>query len=385
MLALAWRAHSPWKFALGTHEFVLARTATRDSRRVIMHIGAAFGWCFRRLPACVIWIDTWAGLLAGTRKKRRRDGAPRKMISYQERNLESCAASSTAECGDAFQPIADAPAKKWLPTDPLQGLRREGPRSANVAAVFVVLVGMLQPIATANAQQNSTATPLNGSPHQELGFGASVDAPLNLLVDKTTGHLTITNPSTGTTYDVNGYEVLSPLGTLSPGGWRVPEGWNKSGGASPMGILAGSFLGSILLPPGDQLGLGQAYDLGVFADDLTFRIHNSAGGLSIGTVEYVASAGVTGDYNGNGVVDAADYTVWRAYLDTPFQLANEGGGATPGTVTQEDYDTWKSNFGMVAGAGLGVGQSVPEPGAALLALFAAAPLLFARHRRLIQR
>jgi hypothetical protein len=77
-------------------------------------------------------------------------------------------------------------------------------------------------------------------------------------------------------------------------------------------------------------------------------------------------AGLSGDYNGNGVVDAADYTVWRDHLGQTFALANENPlAATPGIVDQEDYNFWKSRFGLSAGAGAissaGELAAVPEP------------------------
>ena len=53
-----------------------------------------------------------------------------------------------------------------------------------------------------------------------------------------------------------------------------------------------------------------------------------------------------GDYNVNGVVDGADYTVWRDRLGEQFTLPNEDPMVTPGQVTAEDYDAWKANFGM---------------------------------------
>ena len=53
--------------------------------------------------------------------------------------------------------------------------------------------------------------------------------------------------------------------------------------------------------------------------------------------------GISGDYNGNGVVDAADYTVWRDNLGKSVTLPND---TTPGTVVQADFDVWKNNFGL---------------------------------------
>ena len=53
---------------------------------------------------------------------------------------------------------------------------------------------------------------------------------------------------------------------------------------------------------------------------------------------------LAGDYNGDDVVDAADYTVWRNNLNSNEQLPND---MTPGSVTADDYDVWKKNFGEV--------------------------------------
>ena len=75
--------------------------------------------------------------------------------------------------------------------------------------------------------------------------------------------------------------------------------------------------------------------------------------------------GVAGDYNGNGTVDAADYVLWR----NGGPLQNEI--ATPGTVTQEDYDSWRARFGSTSGSGAGTSVNagqVPEPAAAVLML-----------------
>jgi hypothetical protein len=74
--------------------------------------------------------------------------------------------------------------------------------------------------------------------------------------------------------------------------------------------------------------------------------------------------GVDGDYNNNGVVDAADYALWR----NGGPLQNEI--ATVGNVTPEDYTEWMARFGNVSGSGAGLyGAAVPEPGTILLPLF----------------
>ena len=58
-----------------------------------------------------------------------------------------------------------------------------------------------------------------------------------------------------------------------------------------------------------------------------------------------------GDYNNNGRVDAADYTIWRNRLGQTFTMANEEPNTTVGMVTPEDYDVWKANFGLGSGDG----------------------------------
>ena len=94
----------------------------------------------------------------------------------------------------------------------------------------------------------------------------------------------------------------------------------------------------------------------------------------------VPAAGVAGDYNGNGTVDAADYVVWRNNLGASLQLQNEVAGTTPGTVTQEDYDAWRARFGNTSGAGAGelTGTAVPEASTAVLAALAGMLAAFRR-------
>jgi hypothetical protein len=52
---------------------------------------------------------------------------------------------------------------------------------------------------------------------------------------------------------------------------------------------------------------------------------------------------VAGDYNGDGSVNAADYTVWRNTQGSADDLRADGNG--DGVVDQADYDLWKSNVG----------------------------------------
>jgi len=74
---------------------------------------------------------------------------------------------------------------------------------------------------------------------------------------------------------------------------------------------------------------------------------------------------VPGDYNGNGIVDAADYTVWRDHLGQTYALLNRDPGGT-GPISATDYNFWLSHFGDT-GSGAGAASAgVPEPSTILL-------------------
>lgn len=56
-----------------------------------------------------------------------------------------------------------------------------------------------------------------------------------------------------------------------------------------------------------------------------------------------------GDYNRNGLVDTADYVVWRKTLGTVVATAGDGAdGNLDGTVGPEDHGVWRENFGRQA-------------------------------------
>jgi T5SS/PEP-CTERM-associated repeat protein len=127
--------------------------------------------------------------------------------------------------------------------------------------------------------------------------------------------------------------------------------------------------------------LGQAFDVfdaasfaGMFDSMVLPAL---AGGLSWNTerlyadgVLSVASAVLLpGDYNNDGHVDAADYTVWRDMLgSTGADLAADGNGDL--VVDQADYSVWRANFGNSQSASLAAtGAAVPElPSQTLLSL-----------------
>lgn len=66
---------------------------------------------------------------------------------------------------------------------------------------------------------------------------------------------------------------------------------------------------------------------------------------------------VSGDYNDDGFVDAADYVVWRNALGrSDVTLPNDD---TPSSVDPGDYDVWRGNFGS-SGAAAPSGPTDPQ-------------------------
>jgi hypothetical protein len=112
-------------------------------------------------------------------------------------------------------------------------------------------------------------------------------------------------------------------------------------------------------------------------------VSTSDGGVQFNELES-QGAGVPlpnyGDYNNNGIVDSADYSAFRKYLDSPDDTSNIIlNDFSPGWVMAEDYDKWRERFGTSSAGGAN-SAAAPEPsGCALIALLGMLSLL--RHRR----
>ncbi len=172
-------------------------------------------------------------------------------------------------------------------------------------------------------------------------------------------------------------EIKSTGASLDPAGWSSLDDqnadgantWIEAGGSSATALVEASILGSHTLAPNQTLALGNLYNEALNEEDIDLEIRR-ASGPSFRTydqiVTYIGTAppmGVTGDYNNNGVVDAADYVLWRN--GGPIQ--NEG--ASLGMIDAADYTFWRSRFGRNSGSAAGVsGAAIPEPGTLALCI-----------------
>lgn len=118
---------------------------------------------------------------------------------------------------------------------------------------------------------------------------------------------------------------------------------------APVGAVAAQ-LGFIVATGDADASNGDLSGL-MYVDDVTFAT--------------VAPTVLVGDYNDNGVVDAADYTIYRDNDGTAFSLTNRDPAVT-GDVGPADYTAWANNFGATSNA-----VATPEPGTIGMTLLAA--------------
>ncbi|MEQ8846707.1 PEP-CTERM sorting domain-containing protein [Botrimarina sp.] len=192
-------------------------------------------------------------------------------------------------------------------------------------------------------------------------------------------------------WGTTGTAEINISGTLNQTGGILGLGTQNAvdprGGSATVNILSGGELnlnniyttdgGTSSIQPGSKIdiqGTGRLTlpndfvdALGVYRDAGLLYGDGVAGAV---TIETEAGAQPSGDFNADGVVDAADYTVYRDNVGNVGGLPNDDG---LGVVGQPHYDLWEANYSEVASlrtvvtAGLPPAASaVPEPASLLL-------------------
>jgi hypothetical protein len=188
------------------------------------------------------------------------------------------------------------------------------------------------------------------------GSALAIEGGLALVGDRGRQSAYLFDVATG-----NQLAVLQPEELTTGGGF----GWSAAihNGIAVIGASNAAYLFD--LATGEQLARltpGPEQPPGPFGT--TVGIHNGIAIVGGGTVQLFDATrpSLAGDFNNNGVVDAADYTVWRDGLGE--------------TYLESGRLVWERAYGNSA---MEHGPSVPEPHAFLLFLAASAPL-FSRRR-----
>ncbi len=194
-----------------------------------------------------------------------------------------------------------------------------------------------------------------------------------LTIDPATGNARVKNESQ-TPLNLDVYTVTSASSALlttwdslqdnGVGNWQEANPSTAHiGELEPTGLMA--------------LAAGASFDLdGLWntagvqdVEDLVFTFRDSVFGELEGIVRFgTLLAGLDGDYNNDGKVDAADYTVWR------------DGNSPDSTIV--GYNLWRANYGATLSptAGPAAAAAVPEPAGFALLLLAVGAVLFASPR-----
>ncbi|TWT48769.1 PEP-CTERM sorting domain-containing protein [Botrimarina hoheduenensis] len=209
---------------------------------------------------------------------------------------------------------------------------------------------------------------------------ATSSAALIAIVDDDSGEFYFKNTGPGS-FVLDAYAINSPFLSLTPGPWVSITGNYDSAGdqsvsSSPWFVLsatsqelaeAGS-VSSGLLTAGEVVSLGDIYNpLGTPA--LTVRAFQGI----VETPVAVSFRSLLGDYDDDLDVDVDDYFVFTATFGSTIDLRADGNN--DGIVSAADYTIWRDRFEPMLGsaqARLALALGIPEPATAALLLVAMA-------------
>jgi uncharacterized protein (TIGR03382 family) len=192
-----------------------------------------------------------------------------------------------------------------------------------------------------------------------------------------TGNVTVQNTSTTVTVlsiQTDVLDAINDTATLTLAGGGTAGVADQS--YANLGNGVNEMVNALILA-----GASQAH--GTYGSSLSGAMHQMNDFFSGTGVITVGFSAMPGDFNNDYVVDARDYDVWRGNVGLPAgALPNDSSGAEIGTL---QYVAWRSNFGAAAsGSGLGQVQAVPEPGSIILGVLSAAAVALVRRRRRMQ-
>jgi sugar lactone lactonase YvrE len=264
--------------------------------------------------------------------------------------------------------------------------------SGNLFVVDLLLKAVFQ-VNTANGQRTIISSPAIGSgPPLQNPASLTIDESGFLLVgDQSLDAIVRIDPNSGNRTVISGAGVGTGPAFLSPVGSTVgPSGTLYVSDASLVILAVNQSNGNRQLVSGAARGSGPAFEsirgiareasgslLAVDATlDQLIRVNVGTGDrlilsspnptsepvfLAPDGIATVGLLEIVGDYNGNGRVDTADYTVWRDMLGSVVIRGTGADGNYDSNVDMADYSLWRMNFGAVIPASAVTSTVIPEP------------------------
>lgn len=282
----------------------------------------------------------------------------------------------------------------------LGGTWRESPATATrLSELKRTGVGSLAPGQTISLGTIFTPTPASiGLPTEDVtlrfsspagvqdGFVTYTGTKVNnilLQVDPITGKARLRNTS-NFVVNADGYTITSASGSLTPAGWTSLDDQNAAGADWRESPGLTTRLSEIKRAGATTLAPGASFDLGTIfnpalSKDLTLNYLKAGQSLSaLGAVLYSSfSTALAGDFNLDGVVNAADLTRWKSSFGVNANADADGDGDSDGA----DFLTWQRNFGKTSAPATPAAAAVPEPATAALASLAAGCVACTASRR----
>lgn len=230
-------------------------------------------------------------------------------------------------------------------------------------------------------------------------FTAGPDpAPLPVLtVNRSTGVISLANQSGGG-INVKGYSITSAGGALNPATWTSidagnvfdPNGTWTSSSSTDMNIaesVTGGTLDGGTIAGNASASIGAAWRK-TPVQDLAFTFTLGDGSTGAGQIQYTGATPARSDFNGDGLVTAADWAVFVPNSFTAFAADPAVTAYLKGDLDGDkdndfaDFKLFKADYIAANGeaAFAALGAAVPEPATLALGGMASLALVVARRR-----
>ena len=167
------------------------------------------------------------------------------------------------------------------------------------------------------------------------------------------------------------FDIFDLNGTVGSTANMDFDSFTSSGNSSAFTTSFSAYAGSLQIAAGTSQIFAASLNLtslGTFTAMYTlyFSDENLAGAQNKSlTLTLTGKVRLAGDFNGDNIVDAGDYVVWRhAFGQTVAAAYNGADGDGNLTIDNSDYAVWRSHFGQTApgtGSSFSLSAEVPEP------------------------